>query len=161
MKLSVVIPCFNERATLIDLLRAVRAGPVKNLGIILVDDASTDVTGASSPIPIFMNAANAWTCLRPRSTVSRADNNVDADLTIGFIGSAKVSLETLVHSYRASRVCVLLSDYEAFSLPILDAPLCEWPCWPEQVARMSVCPRRTRIGLFPSATTCPRSRLNR
>ena len=44
MKLSVVIPCFNEQATLLDLLRAVKAGPVKDLEIILVDDASTDGT---------------------------------------------------------------------------------------------------------------------
>ncbi len=44
MKLSVVIPCFNEQATLLDLLRAVKAGPVQDLEIILVDDASTDGT---------------------------------------------------------------------------------------------------------------------
>ena len=44
MKLSVVIPCFNEQATLLDLLRTVRAGPVQDLEIILVDDGSTDGT---------------------------------------------------------------------------------------------------------------------
>ena len=44
MKLSVIVPCYNERATLLDLLRAVKAGPVKDLEIILVDDGSTDGT---------------------------------------------------------------------------------------------------------------------
>src|SRR5215475_2026677 len=44
MKLSVIIPCYNERATLVDLVRAVKVGPVQDLEIILVDDASTDGT---------------------------------------------------------------------------------------------------------------------
>jgi glycosyltransferase involved in cell wall biosynthesis len=44
MKLSVVIPCYNERATLLELVRAVRSGPVRDLEIILVDDASSDGT---------------------------------------------------------------------------------------------------------------------
>ncbi len=44
MKLSVVIPCYNERDTLRDLVRAVKSGPIQDLEIILVDDASTDGT---------------------------------------------------------------------------------------------------------------------
>ncbi len=44
MKLSVVIPCYNERATIGSVLAAVRAGPVRNVEIIVVDDASTDGT---------------------------------------------------------------------------------------------------------------------
>jgi glycosyltransferase involved in cell wall biosynthesis len=40
--LSVVIPCFNEVATLERLLSAVRSSPVPRVEIILVDDASTD-----------------------------------------------------------------------------------------------------------------------
>lgn len=41
-KLSVVIPCYNERATIEQLLDAVRNAPVKNIEIIVVNDASTD-----------------------------------------------------------------------------------------------------------------------
>ncbi len=44
MKLSVVIPCYNECATLRELVLAVKAGPIQDLEIILVDDASTDGT---------------------------------------------------------------------------------------------------------------------
>ena len=44
MKLSVVIPCYNERATIEAVVEAVRAAPVKDVEIIVVDDGSTDGT---------------------------------------------------------------------------------------------------------------------
>jgi len=44
MKLSVVIPCYNEQATLLKLVQTVKGGPIQDLEIILVDDASTDGT---------------------------------------------------------------------------------------------------------------------
>jgi glycosyltransferase involved in cell wall biosynthesis len=44
MKLSVIIPCYNERATILQIVRAVRAAPVHDLEIVLVDDCSTDGT---------------------------------------------------------------------------------------------------------------------
>ncbi|MBD2103188.1 glycosyltransferase family 2 protein [Leptolyngbya sp. FACHB-261] len=44
MKLSVVIPCFNELGTIFRVVEAVKASPVKNLEIIIVDDCSTDGT---------------------------------------------------------------------------------------------------------------------
>jgi glycosyltransferase involved in cell wall biosynthesis len=44
MKVSAVIPCYNERETIIDLVRAVRASSVPDLEIVLVDDCSTDGT---------------------------------------------------------------------------------------------------------------------
>ncbi len=42
MKLSVIIPCYNERRTLAQVVRAVRSGPVQNVELIVVDDGSTD-----------------------------------------------------------------------------------------------------------------------
>jgi len=42
MKLSVVIPCYNERDTVRDLVKRVKSGPHQDLEIIVVDDASTD-----------------------------------------------------------------------------------------------------------------------
>jgi glycosyltransferase involved in cell wall biosynthesis len=42
--LSVVIPCYNERATLERVVDAVRASPVSGVEIVLVDDGSTDGT---------------------------------------------------------------------------------------------------------------------
>jgi len=44
MKISVVIPCFNERNTIEQIVRTVRTAPVQNLEIIIVDDCSTDGT---------------------------------------------------------------------------------------------------------------------
>jgi len=40
--LSVVIPCYNERATIAHLIDAIRNAPVENIEIIVVNDASTD-----------------------------------------------------------------------------------------------------------------------
>jgi glycosyltransferase involved in cell wall biosynthesis len=44
MKLSVVIPCYNERATIEALVDAVLASPWPSKELIVVDDASTDGT---------------------------------------------------------------------------------------------------------------------
>ncbi len=44
MKLSVLVPCYNERTTIAAVLAAVRACPVKDLQIIVIDDCSTDGT---------------------------------------------------------------------------------------------------------------------
>ncbi|NRA09685.1 MAG: glycosyltransferase family 2 protein, partial [Myxococcales bacterium] len=43
-RVSIVIPCYNEAATIEALVEAVRAAPLEDLEIILVDDASTDET---------------------------------------------------------------------------------------------------------------------
>ena len=44
MKVSVIIPCFNERQTIEQIVQAVRASPIDNLEIIIVDDGSNDGT---------------------------------------------------------------------------------------------------------------------
>ena len=44
--LSVVIPCFNEAATILDLIERVRQAPVASKQIIVVDDGSSDGTCA-------------------------------------------------------------------------------------------------------------------
>jgi glycosyltransferase involved in cell wall biosynthesis len=44
LRLSVVIPCFNERETLLTLVKAVLASPIEEKEIIIVDDFSTDGT---------------------------------------------------------------------------------------------------------------------
>jgi glycosyltransferase involved in cell wall biosynthesis len=44
MKVSVVIPCYNERQTIEEIVQAVRSSGVPNLEIIVVDDGSTDGT---------------------------------------------------------------------------------------------------------------------
>jgi glycosyltransferase involved in cell wall biosynthesis len=42
--LSVIIPCFNEKATVEKVIESVRNAPVDNIEIIVVDDGSTDGT---------------------------------------------------------------------------------------------------------------------
>lgn len=44
VKLSIIIPCFNEKATVEAVVAAVRAAPPADKEIILVDDGSTDGT---------------------------------------------------------------------------------------------------------------------
>ena len=44
MRLSVVIPCYNERSTIEAVVEAVRAAPVQDKEIIVVDDGSNDGT---------------------------------------------------------------------------------------------------------------------
>jgi len=44
MKLSVIIPCYNEKSTIRRIVDAVKAAPVDNIEIIVVDDCSTDGT---------------------------------------------------------------------------------------------------------------------
>jgi len=44
MKLSVIIPCYNEKGTIKKLLEAVKNSPYENKEIIIIDDASTDGT---------------------------------------------------------------------------------------------------------------------
>ena len=44
MKVSVVIPCFDERDTIEQVVNSVRNSPVQDIEIIVVDDGSTDGT---------------------------------------------------------------------------------------------------------------------
>ncbi len=44
MKLSIIIPCFNEESTISKLLFAVKNSGIEDLEIIIVDDCSTDGT---------------------------------------------------------------------------------------------------------------------
>jgi len=44
MKLSIIIPCYNERDTILNLVNAVKASPIADKEIIIVDDCSKDGT---------------------------------------------------------------------------------------------------------------------
>jgi len=44
MKLSIIIPCYNEKSTIHSIVDAVRASPYENKEIIIVDDCSKDGT---------------------------------------------------------------------------------------------------------------------
>ena len=42
MKLSIIIPCYNERETILELIERVKNAPIETAEIIVVDDASDD-----------------------------------------------------------------------------------------------------------------------
>jgi glycosyltransferase involved in cell wall biosynthesis len=44
MRVSIVIPCFNEAATIRQIVAAVQAAPIAEMEIVVVDDCSTDGT---------------------------------------------------------------------------------------------------------------------
>jgi len=46
MKVSIVIPCYNEKATIEKIVEAVRAAAIESKEIIVVDDGSQDGTQA-------------------------------------------------------------------------------------------------------------------
>jgi len=46
MKVSIVIPCYNEKNTIEKIVEAVRSAPIENKEIIVVDDCSGDGTRA-------------------------------------------------------------------------------------------------------------------
>jgi len=44
MKLSIIIPCYNESSTILSLIKAVKDSPIKDRELIIVDDGSKDGT---------------------------------------------------------------------------------------------------------------------
>ena len=42
--LSIVIPCYNEKDNILNIVKLVQASPIPNKEIIVVDDCSTDGT---------------------------------------------------------------------------------------------------------------------
>lgn len=49
MKVSIVIPCYNERETIEQIVQAVLDAPVADKEVIVVDDCSTDGTRERLP----------------------------------------------------------------------------------------------------------------
>ena len=59
LSLSVVVPCFNEQATIVDVLTRIQRAPLGDIEIIVVDDGSTDGTVAT----LKTSAANLFDTL--------------------------------------------------------------------------------------------------
>lgn len=90
MKLSVIIPCFNEKTTIIELIEAVKKSGIENQEIIIVDDCSTDGTKnilnniKDDRIKVFFHASNKGKGAALRTGFKKASGDIcivqDADL---------------------------------------------------------------------------------
>src|SRR5262245_59756344 len=91
MRLTIVIPCYNEKTTLRALVDAVRAAPYPDKQIIIVDDGSSDGTSELlkcdiAPLvdEIIFHPVNRGKGAAIRSGIARASGDVvivqDADL---------------------------------------------------------------------------------
>ena len=90
MKLSIIIPCFNEAKTILKLLDTIKASPVHSKEIIIVDDGSQDGTREiirrikDPEIKVFMHARNEGKGAALRTGFASATGDIciiqDADL---------------------------------------------------------------------------------
>jgi len=90
MKLSIIIPCFNEKETLINLLDAVKQSGIKNQEIIVVDDCSNDGTREilnnlkDESLKVFFHSSNRGKGAALRTGFREATGDIcivqDADL---------------------------------------------------------------------------------
>ena len=88
--LSVVIPCFNEAATILDLIERVRQAPVASKQLIVVDDGSSDGTrellkGLSAPdLTVLLHERNKGKGAALATSFAAAEGQIcivqDADL---------------------------------------------------------------------------------
>ena len=90
MKLSIIIPCYNEKSTIASLISAVQRSPIENREIIIVDDGSKDGTRdllseINDPeIKVILHAANQGKGAALRTGFAAATGDIcivqDADL---------------------------------------------------------------------------------
>ena len=90
MKLSVIIPCFNEERTIKDLINAVKNSVIANQEIIVIDDYSTDGTRnilknlKDNDIKLFFHSSNKGKGAALRTGFKEATGDIcivqDADL---------------------------------------------------------------------------------
>ena len=92
MKLSIIIPCYNEKSTIKTILEAVKNSPYENKEIIIVDDCSKDGTRdilkneiePSGEAKVYYHDVNQGKGAALRTGISKATGDIvviqDADL---------------------------------------------------------------------------------
>ncbi|MCP9808591.1 glycosyltransferase family 2 protein [Cyanobium sp. HWJ4-Hawea] len=90
MKLSIIVPCYNESITILALIDAVKKSPISEREIIIVDDGSTDgtreilATIEDSEVRVILHAHNMGKGAALRTGFAAATGDIcivqDADL---------------------------------------------------------------------------------
>lgn len=90
MNLSVIVPCYNEKGTIIDIINKIKESPVELEEIIIVDDSSSDGTrdilaGINEPlVKVIYHSKNQGKGAALRTGFSAASGDIcivqDADL---------------------------------------------------------------------------------
>jgi glycosyltransferase involved in cell wall biosynthesis len=90
MNLSVIVPCYNEKGTIIDIINKIKESPVELKEIIIVDDSSSDGTrdilaGINEPlVKVIYHSKNQGKGAALRTGFSAASGDIcivqDADL---------------------------------------------------------------------------------
>ena len=109
MKLSVIIPCYNEVKTIESLLESVRRSPVSSMELVVVDDGSTDGT---------------------RSLLQKIQERQEADLKIIFHAENQGKGAALRTGFQAATgdICIVQDadlEYDPQEFPLVIGPILE------------------------------------
>ena len=105
MKLSIVIPCFNEKATILELIDAVQSAPIQDKQIIIVDDGSTDGT---------------------REILKRIENQAELDIIYHEKNSGKGAALSTGFSAATGDICIVQDadlEYDPQEFPLVIQPI--------------------------------------
>ena len=102
MKLSIIIPCYNEQDTICDIVKAVRAAPYEFKEIIIVDDCSNDGTRGILKNEVENLYIKLADMIRDFSEIEEISYDVNDPKQVEIVKTARILLnkEVYTHSFR-------------------------------------------------------------
>src|SRR6266480_2463572 len=123
MKVSIVIPCYNEKNTIEKIVEAVRTAPIERREVIVVDDCSQDGTQAVleeriSPIvdQIIYHPVNRGKGAALRSGFAAATGDIILVQDAGLEYNPEVRNQPVASLYSSPRRGRILLDTSGFKL---------------------------------------------